>query len=62
MTNTGERRPIIQQVNANEAEAVRESKLLVAKTDQAAASTGRNDRQRNKKTLKKKLDNEPHSS
>jgi len=52
----------MQQVNANEAEAVRESKVLVAKTEQATAGSDRNDRQRNKKALKKKLENMPHSS
>ena len=53
MTTTGERRPIIQQVKANEAEAVRESKQMVTNTEQAATGTVRKDRQRNANALKR---------
>jgi len=53
MSSTGERRPIIQQAIANEAEAVRESKQLVTVTKQAAASLDRKERQRNIHALKK---------
>ena len=52
MTNTSEHRPIIAQVNANEAEAVRETKTMVAKANQQESKMDAKNRKRNAKAMK----------
>ena len=52
MPNTGERREITARVNAKEAEIVRQSQKLVAKTKQFSASRDAKSLKRSAKALK----------
>ena len=52
MPDTGERRPIAQRVNADEAETVQESKTLVSKTEQLLDNLGWKSQRRSSKTTK----------